>query len=888
MPDGKPIDSAYVKVTMDFTDADREVQRGVEDSLGELRPLVADLVESVERNFREMTAVIQDSFQDLAHDLTLDLERIAEATDRTANTLETQFREGANAAGRQFDQLASGAIRDLDRIETKADTASHGISGSFKGLLLGGALVGGLYAAASGLEQLTTFGLKSAANLEQVQIQFNALTGSVQKGQVVFKQLQDFAAATPFEFKDLTTTTARFLAMADTVGLAKNQLVPFLTTLGDVVSVTGGGAQNLDSVSLALSQIASRGKLTLDNLNQLSNALPGFSGVAAIAAATGKTQAQVMDEITAGSISAGDGIKYLLQGMQQFPGAAGAMAAQSQTLAGVFSTFSDTISQALSNAFLPVIPSIKDALTQITPILGDALNQVAPAIGQVLAGLLPLAGKLVSALVPILTPLLDALAPALAGLGDALGPLGAALGQLVTAAAPILPVVSSLIGSLVSGLSPILSALTPGIEALVGAIGDIAVSLGPVLEQLGGQLGALLVPLVNQLALAFQALGPAIEGLLPVLVQLVQPLLGALVEILPQLLQAFQPMIPAWVQLAPAIAQVAIALTPLVELLAQLLVLVAPFLADAIRFASVIASWLLLHGVVDYLNGFAQAITDVRTHFGDVIQFFEDLPGTIWNAITALPGLVQQVFAEAFDAAFYAVGFGITKIVQEVVALPGQLVTAIAWFNTELPALVGRGLMKAGDAIKGWVDSAVNWLTGLPGRAASAVAGLWPAVKNAWGDVLGLSVKLGEDIINGIVQGVKNGAGMIADAAKRAAKDALDGAKHALGISSPSKEFAKLGAYSMQGFARGVEGGTADAAAATSSAFDSLLGGTVTNSTTSSVSPAIQFGPGSINVTLGAGATPQAAYAAGQQVAAGILAGMSPEAFATYRGDRVL
>jgi tape measure domain-containing protein len=192
--------------------------------------------------------------------------------------LQTVPDEGEKA-GKSFGKRLGGGIK----------SGLSGIGSTLKSALSVGALGIG-----TALVGLTAFGLKSAANLEQVQIAFNSLTGSVAKGTAQFKSLQQFAAATPFEFSDLTGAASRFDAFAKSVGTTQDQLIPFLTTLGNVTSVTGGGAEALNSVTLALGQIGSAGKLTLDNLNQLSNALPGFSGVAAIAASQGITNAEAV------------------------------------------------------------------------------------------------------------------------------------------------------------------------------------------------------------------------------------------------------------------------------------------------------------------------------------------------------------------------------------------------------------------------------------------------------------------------------------------------------------------------------------------------------------------------------------------------------------------
>jgi tape measure domain-containing protein len=66
-------------------------------------------------------------------------------------------------------------------------------------------------------------------------------------------------------------------------------------------------------------------------------------------------------------------------------------------------------------------------------------------------------------------------------------------------------------------------------------------------------------------------------------------------------------------------------------------------------------------------------------------------------------------------------------------------------------------------------------------------------------------IGVGQDIVNGMASGVRSKASELADAAVSAALDALEAAKEALGMSSPSKKFAELGKYSSIGFAEGLK-----------------------------------------------------------------------------------
>jgi tape measure domain-containing protein len=793
-----------------------------------------------------------------------------------------------------------------------ASSALSGIGGLLKTVLAAGAIGIG-----AGLAAITAFGLKSAATLEQTRISFNSLTGSVEEGGKVFDQLQKFAAATPFEFTDLTQTSARFLAFAGAAGLAKDQLIPFLTTVGNVASVTGAGAQGLNSVSLAMGQIASSGKLTLDNLNQISEALPGFSGVAAIAAARGETTAQVMKEISAGSISGADGIKALLQGMQQFPGAAGAMEAQSQTLLGVFSTFKDTISQALTNAFQPIIPGLKDSITQITPILGQAVGALAPAIGGVLTSVLPLVSTLVSALTPILTPLLQGLEPALGSLGSALGPLGGALGQIATAIAPLLPILGGLIGSLSVALVPIISSLTPLFDSLVGVISDLAAVLGPVLEQLGGKIGALLAPAVDFLVQSLDVLGPALLQLLPPLLALAGPAIDALITALPQLLNAFLPLLPAIVDLVPPLADLLVALLPLAQIGANSFAAIVPVVAKILTFLSQISALTILHtliplvkGITDGINLFVKGLQNapetlhkiadffssigsffsgagssigsffsnlgstivgaLKSAFDATVGFFAALPGRIIDTLVALPGQLLGLLRQLTDGILFSIGFLIGSVIGELLALPGQTraifsalwteavalftggVDAVVSFVTQLPGRVVALFVSLRDrataettslwssvksAVSAGIDAVVSFVSSLPGRVSSFVSDTWARARQLFSDGIAALVQLtrelpgraadalsglkdklvgaastaidafkriGADIMAGMVDGITGAIDSVVDAVKHAVGKVIDGAKSALHINSPSKVFAEIGEFTMQGYAQGV------------------------------------------------------------------------------------
>jgi tape measure domain-containing protein len=457
---GQPIDTATVLLVSDASGFARQVKLQVDEALRGIASQVDRAFSAIERSSQE-----------------------------AGNEIGQDFQRGGERAELAFGELSRAARREFAEIDTAAGASAAGMSSKLGGALAvikTGLMTVGL-AAGAGLAAMTGFGLKSAASLEQSTVAFTSLLHSGQDAKVFLDQLQQFAAATPFEFAELVPASQRLLVLAQSLGQTKDAVVPMLTTLGDLVSVTGGSSENIDSVVRALGQMASKGKISQEEMMQLSEALPGFNANAAIASSLGLSVADTLTLITAGGVDATTGINALLKGMAAFPGAAGAMAAQSQTLTGVFSTFKDTVGIALTNAFQPAIPAIKDALGQLTPILGNAIGQLAPSLGAGLAAILPLLGKLIGAIVPILSPILNALGPVLDALGPALQPLGEALGQLVVALVPILPIVAQFIAVLaelaipiIKLLAAVLLPLTPILNYMAAAIGEVAKALGMI------------------------------------------------------------------------------------------------------------------------------------------------------------------------------------------------------------------------------------------------------------------------------------------------------------------------------------------------------------------------------------------------------------------------
>lgn len=472
------VDEVAVAITYDTTQSLRAFREAVDGSLTRVQQDFREAFSTIERGAGSAGAEIGDDI------------------DRGTDTARTSVRS-----------LESQATRSFEHISREANEAGNTIATRLGGALKGLAAAGVGAAVAGGLSLIALQGLKTAASLEQVETAFGSLLGSVDKGKQTLEDLKAFAATTPFELTEITGAAQRFLAFNDAVKISDAQLIPFLTTLGNIASVTAAGAEGIDRVTLALGQISSRGTVSLEDLQQIQEALPGFSAVATIAAQMGMSTADTLDAISAGAISAEDGIRALLDGMNEFPGAAGAMEQQSKTLLGVFSTFKDTISQALAGAFAPVIPELKNSLAEITPILGEAASELAPVLGQGLSDIMKGIGPLIAPLTGILTSVLNAAMPLINLLAKLALPIFEALEPVIAALEPVLASLTEPLFELVTALTPIFPALGSILVAVTAVIAPIAKLLGLIIGLLSEKA---IAPLVEFLAIGFMQLAEAI------------------------------------------------------------------------------------------------------------------------------------------------------------------------------------------------------------------------------------------------------------------------------------------------------------------------------------------------------------------------------------------
>lgn len=177
-----------------------------------------------------------------------------------------------------------------------------------------------------------------------------------------------------------------------------------------------------------------------------------------------------------------------------------------------------------------------------------------------------------------------------------------------------------------------------------------------------------------------------------------------------------------------------------------------------------------------------------------IVKKIPSLISTLGNVVVSaitylgqnLPRFMEKGF-EVISNIVKGIYNNMPQILSSAASVMANIIQAIV---TNLPLILAKGVEITGKIASGII---------------SAVPDLFSRVCNKFSSIDWGSI--GSNIISGIIKGIKKGIGSIADAAKDAAKSAYEAAKNFLGIKSPSKKFEYLGRMNDEGMANGIKNG---------------------------------------------------------------------------------
>lgn len=564
-----------------------------------------------------------------------------------------------------------------------------------------------------------------------------------------------------------------------------------LLTFKNVRNEVGAGANIFDRATQAATDLSAAGFGDLSGTSkQLGKALNDpLKGISALGKA-GVTFTAEQQKMIKGMVAAGDllGAQKIILGEveAQVGGVAAASSTAGEKAAVAFGNFKETVGTAL----LPVIDKLANIFT----------TKIAPAITSFVTGLQDGTGA-----------------------GGRFAAIAKKVGTVVTTAfegfkTRVLPVLIQFGKFVAANVVPAIQGLYKAIAPLVVTIVGLAISIGskvlPVVFALAKAIGGGLITafgavgkFIGDNATLFQSLAVGIGAALIVwkawqLALTVGSLLMKGVAIATKAFAAVQAALNVVLSLNP-IGLVVIALVALAaglvyaykhsetfrNIVNGVFGAVKDFVIGAVTAIRdfVVSAWNNIKAATSATwNGIKAAVSFVVTAVVAYVTGLKNSVILIWNAIKAASSAVWNGIKTAITA---AIGFVVSNVTSRVNAV--KAVMSAAW--NALSSITS----KAWNGIKTAVSTAISGVTSL-------VSGIKGKVTSALGNLSGLLVEAGKDLVRGLLNGISSLASQVADKAKELANAAKNAITGALGIHSPSRVAFGLGEFFGQGLANGI------------------------------------------------------------------------------------
>ena len=544
-------------------------------------------------------------------------------------------------------------------------------------------------------------------------------------------------------------------------------------TMLDNLKLGYGGTETEMERLLADAEKLTGVKYDINNLNDVYQAIHAVQEEMGITGTTAKEAASTLEGSMASAKAAWDNFMNGSGDADQLADAF-ATAADNivKNLAEIIPRFAETL-PALGGAIIAQIPGLVAAIVPAVLSAGQSvLKQLQDAVldfdfagtadkvVQMITGFIEGdgLGSLLDTLVTIFTGIVNGISSMLPSLLPALIEL---ISYVVTSLLDQLPAILDCALELILGLAQgILAALPVLIEALPEVISSIVEFLISAIPQIIDAGIELLMALVDALPQIIKATVTALIAAAPQIAKAGVKLLGALIEAIPVIV----------VELAKAVPDIVAAI---IDVLAEL-----PGLIGEV-FAEIVTD--LVEWGQQMLSNASTAMSNMLSQVNSIIQ---ELPGKIWthlvNAVKRVIAWGQQMVSNASTAASNM----LSKVSSTLQQLPGKV-----W-----------------DYLSQAAQKVVTWGTQLAQKGAAAATQLFNSIVNGLSSLPSKMAEIGSNIVSGIWNGISSGWNWLTNKVSNLANSLLDAAKDALGINSPSKEFAdEVGRWIMPGVGKGLD-----------------------------------------------------------------------------------
>ena len=420
------------------------------------------------------------------------------------------------------------------------------------------------------------------------------------------------------------------------------------------------------------------------------------------------------------------------------------------------------------------------ALNILVPVLMQFSNMSLEQIGTsllMLAGTFTVLGVAAAILSP-LSPVLLALGAAVALLG--VGCLSAGGGVMLLATG-----LAALSSAFANNSSTIMTAIT----SLISLIPTLATSLGE-----------------GVIAMA-TAIGNGSSAILMAVTQILTALLQSIINISPKLAETFVAVINSLLQ----------AITKTAPNFVEAGVTIISSMLDGVKKLSDKASNTVISVLEDILNAIVDCVPMmVESGFQIITGFLQGIADNIGGVVEAGVSIVVNFLNSVGEQLPLIVDAGFNLIINFINGLTNSIsangpilaasiqnlmTTVITTSISILLGSVGRFLSAGISIFTGFISGIKSKFSEVYSSISTMISQM---ISNIQSNVSGF-VSAGGDLINGFINGIKSKISEAAEWAANLAKSALDAAKNALGIQSPSRAFMAIGRYIGEGLAIGIQ-----------------------------------------------------------------------------------
>jgi tape measure domain-containing protein len=279
-------------------------------------------------------------------------------------------------------QTATGS---LDRDMAGATQGVGGFSDALRSLgaqPVVGAVVSGLQAAAAAAgvlgAALVAGGVKasqSAASLESARLGLAAYSDSAAQTAQRLEILRQVAKAPGLGFLEAVQGATRLQA----AGLSFETSAAALQAFGNAIALVGGGKEQLDGVTMALTQMSAKGKVSAEEINQIAERVPQIRQAMIKAFGTADTE-----QLAKRGLGSKEFIAGIVTALQSLPKASGGFMNAMENLGdAVFMAFAK-VGDALNKAIGPMIDRASAFLEYLAT--SGVFDKIGKSFGAILSG----------------------------------------------------------------------------------------------------------------------------------------------------------------------------------------------------------------------------------------------------------------------------------------------------------------------------------------------------------------------------------------------------------------------------------------------------------------------------------------------------------------------